>query len=239
MALDNIFLDRCKANKPYNEALIPDNAYRDLLNKKEIREIFNQNYFRGYEGYLKSLNDVSTINAQIRVLKTKNSQGYDSLFADNNTFGPGERVLYYLIDGVKLAGTGTSGDINIDNTTYEMKSTKFMRGREWVGGFYTGRSIDTNKIQTSLASLAKSSVSNEIKASVINEMKADKNRSAEVEKIIREYADMIYESYFKKYKIIFFDSKQKEIIAIKQVVPKDIDIEVVTQNAIKPLIKIN
>lgn len=236
MKLNQEFLARCKRNNPYDETKIPANSYTGLTFKQEIREIFNQNYFSGFNNFLKSVGNGKEINSRIAELQKINLEGYKSLYAKYYDFGPGERILYYLIDEAVLAGGKSGGDLNVGGEVYEIKAGEIKQGGKYVGGFFTGRAADVGKIISDLSELTKSPRSSEIAKSYIDRARLEDKKSFEA--IRKNYSEFIYKNYFSKYNMIFFDVKTQKVLTIKEVKPRDIDIETVTQNAIKPLIKL-
>lgn len=228
------FLKKYRNKQPYNDSLIPESEYKALTNKEGIRKIFNANYFADYSEFLSDLSDLVEINTKIESLKKINSAGFDELYKKAHSFGPGERLIYFLVNGAILAGGSSSGDVRLGSTTYEIKAVDLRNSGKQVGNIFTGRAVNTNKIQTKLAQLANQSSSSEIKISVIGDLR--KNKPDFYNDIKQEYADTIYDAYFKHHDIIFFNNTKKAILAIKHVAKDDIDIDYVTQNAIKPLI---
>ena len=180
---------------------------------------------------------METINKRIQKLKTISANGYQSLFKQINPFGPGERVLYYLINQATLAGGSESGDIKISGNAYELKGTKVKNvgGTKYAYDFFLGVTIYLDDIKDKLFQLIESNKSQELNTTLLDRYK--KSKLHEYQSIKKLYAERIYDNYFSRHDVILMDvHKSFDIILIKKIQPNDIDIERITGGFIKPLI---
>lgn len=195
-------------------------------------------------------NTKDELNNKIRALKSVNNSMYLNVF--NTRFpgiGPGELVLYLLVDDATLTSAGSgAGDINSGNKKYEIKAGEITGDKRYVKGFFTGRKAfpGIEDILKDLAKLAKDNnleaSTYEIKSSVIKQLREkDPKRFLELEDA---YAKAVSENYFNKPLLVLASknssqSEQGTVFAVKQkTLPSDIVLYEVTQNNVKPHIKI-
>jgi hypothetical protein len=244
MALDP-YLQKYKNKLPYNDGLIPESDYTSITYKKQIREIFNENYFFEFSDYLKTLDSPQQINQRIEKLKKINIQGYNNLFAKVYSLGPGERVLYYLVDSAVLGGGSSAGvDITVNGSNqYEIKSADITADNKFAYGFEVSRSLDVFSIIDSVYALCQqnniSSSRTEIKTSSINALKLKMPKEYAI--IERKFAILLGSNYFKNELIILNNNKSKNyglVEFIGKVNTDNITIERITRGVVRPKIKI-
>lgn len=183
--------------------------------------------------------DMSSINSSIEMLKRNNSSSLNEIYnlKPKKDAGPGEFLLYFLINSSSIEGTG---DLKLSGQTYEVKSAKISTnfGGKHAYDFETGtyKAVDTI-YQLNL--LAESFFNRKIPYHSLPKSAIDQLKNTEqYESIKNNYAKNVVDNYFKSDKIIIFNRKTKLISAIKKIKPEDVSIERITRGSIKPLIKI-
>lgn len=184
--------------------------------------------------------DKSRINSAISMLKTNNSSSLNEMynFKPKKDAGPGEFLLYFLINSSSIEGIG---DLKLNGQTFEVKSTKITNsfGGKHAYDFETGtyNSFDTiSKLNLLAKELfnQKDADFNKLKKSQIDEMRSNKK----YKEIEMSYAKNVVENYFKNDDVIFFDRKTQLIESIKKVKPSDIAIYRVDRGSVYPLISV-
>lgn len=238
--MDKSFLDRAETYTVFN--IISDDI-TSIKFKKEIRSLINKHWFPNIDEssiYLKKITK-GNINKSINKLKKINQENFDKLYSYNmKGLGPGELLLFYLVDEVVLGGSFQPfPDVILKDKRYEVKATKefnhkVLDGR-FLNDFKLGGTLNLSHIMVDLKKLAKSDNS-EIPTSKINDLRRYK-RYQKIEKRFREEVS----NYFNR-NIIFLNNNKKdskgEIISIKKILPQDIFIDRMTSGTIKPLIRI-
>lgn len=240
--VDQSYLKKYKNRLPYNDGSIPESDYTSIAHKDEIREIFNVNYFSGFTNYLKTLNSPQQINQQIKKLKEINIQGFNTLFSKVYSLGPGERVLYYLVDGAVLGGGSSGGvDITVNGSQYEIKGAN-ISSDGFAYGFEVARGLDVFNIINDIYTLCQqndiSSSRTEIKGSSISALKSKMPK--EYATIEKQFATKVA-NYFKNKVIILNNDKSKNygtVEFIGKVTAENIRIERISRGVVKPKLKI-
>lgn len=239
---------------------IPLDGFKSTTHKNEIRHLLNNLFFKNLDPQspalmaLRKLNSLdsatSALNKGIDLLRAAAGSAFSTFYqyGKNNAFGPGEVLMYYLIDGITLAGTDSSGDLALGKTSYEVKAVV----RTNSGYFKDFRiSIETGEVIKKIMSLCiKANITlpagragESIPSSALDELRASKFK-AEYAKLELEYATLAYNNYFKKHPIVFMDTsdsggggKLGRVMAIMDVKVKDIAIERISQGKPKPMVK--
>ena len=172
--------------------------------------------------------------------------------------GPGEALLYFLLDGVTIGGGSSAGvDVIDGGTKYELKAVKLRKNDMMLTDFKLGGTVDISGIQKGLMDLKKAmletlpNVKEGEKTGINNDhIKAFQN--SKVKKVIKErgltnyedlekeFQELAYNEYFKAHPIIFMGSKAANksefgrIFAIMDVQKEDIRMHQVTSSTIKP-----
>lgn len=100
---------------------------RGLDYKEAIQELYCEVFFPSLTpNDLLNTADERSLNVLIDVMKSRHRQYFDFVFNYKpNGIGPGEVMLYFLTNNSKLAGFKT-GDLVINDTTYEVKVPKIV-----------------------------------------------------------------------------------------------------------------
>lgn len=105
--------------------------------------------------------NVNKINEKIEKLKTEiGKRNFEFLFKTvYKGMGPGEVLLYLILDKITLAGGSKSGDIKLNNKIYEIKAGKPSEARPWartgIYGDFTMGKTKVDDIIIELKDLAK------------------------------------------------------------------------------------
>ena len=248
--LNHNFLHRAQKISRFN---VSDKDFQSTDLKSELQFLYASHIFPAFDwtktlkGNTLNSSNVSELNRLIQKLRNESLTGFNELFKFKaDSFGPGEVLIYILHDKVYLAGSGESGDIRIGTTKIELKACDKKVGTNQYYGFYLGGSFDTSDIVSRLFALKKkvgttASASHEVgRTDIINMYAAE---SETMKKIEEDYAKIAYDNYFSKYPMMFIANKKigskqmGDILEIKNVKPKDVAIEALTSQKIKPFIK--
>ena len=241
--LDSEFLK--KAMKLTNFNLSPTD-FQSLKYKKEIQFLFRTHFFPDFdlEDCLDQV-DVNKLNNVVAKLKKIDSTMFTKMHQYNlKGIGPGEATLYFLLNKAHLGG-GTSAGVDLvhGSSKYEVKSVT-LSPSGYVKDFKIGGTENLAGIITKAVELKKKAIKKytnrdtEINKTQIGDIK--KKFPREWQKIENEYKNQAY-NYFKNHDVIFMNNKTKkigEIIAIKKVGKKDIELENITSGTVKPAIKV-
>lgn len=236
--MDKGFISRAEQ---YTAFSFYPNDLTSVKYKNEIRHIISKNWFPKIQNdhYVLELNK-DKINDSIHKLKEHNGDGFNRLYSYNlKGVGPGEIMLYYIIDGAEKINNSVSGvDMRINGDNYEVKAVKtvynkFLHGT-YMNDFKLGGSVNLVEIMKGLQEIGKVN-STELSASKINDLRSD-NDFLELEQTFRQ----LVVEYFRENQIIFLSNEQKnlgEVIDIRTVKSDHIYIERMTSGTIKPLVK--
>lgn len=216
-------------------------------NKEVIRGIIEKFVGVPTGGYISSwsFNDISGLNTKITSLKNNNRTEFYNLFdmLKADLVGPGEALLYYLIDDLTLSGHGKPYDAEYKNHKIEVKAAKIYNNK-YIVGFGLGVPSTQADVINDLLNFAydtkttSSKTTSYIGRPILEKLKSiDKDR---YESIRAKYA-RVTSSYFKDKIAIFFTggetSTRGQLIGIKSIIDEnDLDIHEYTRNVIKPMI---
>jgi len=219
--------------------------FTSLKFKDEIQELINVLLFPGFDrSRMSDTINISNLNNCISSLKSENSANFTSLFKSYNLkgIGPGEVMLFFLINKAYLGGGSSNVDMFVGSEGYEIKAVEVSTDG-FAYNFKTGGTVPTSNIIEKLYALGqkhKVPVSRtEINKGTL-EMLRNKDSKA-FESIMDQYVDIAYNDYFKQHKFIFMrnsGSKMGNIESVKDVKKSDIQFERVTAGVIKPRVKI-
>jgi len=219
--------------------------FTSLTYKNEIQELINVHLFPEFDRSrtLDSIN-VNNLNSCISSLRSENSENFKSLYNSYaiKGFGPGEVMLYFLLNKAYLGGGSSNVDLFVAGEGYEMKSVEVSTDG-YAYNLKTGGTVPVSNIIEKLYALGqkhKVPVSRtEINKSTL-EIIRNKDPKA-FQSIIDQYVDIAYNEYFKQHKFIFLrnsGSKMGNIESVKDVKKSDIQLERVTAGVIKPRVKL-
>ena len=241
--LDYDFIRRAEKVTSFN---LSERDFNSPKYQREIRFLYIKNFFPGFDDKLFTDQvDAASINRGIDALKRQDLAKFQNLFKFTpGGLGPGEVMLFFLIDNAQLGGAGSAGvDVIVGSERYEVKAAVISKNSV-ASGFKLGGTVGLSQLMIDLNSLRErlklGGSRTEIPGSVIKEMSLkDPDTFAELKGRFRQIS---YNSYFKNHKIIIINNTPStnfgRIEAIKQVQFADIDIERVTSGTIKPLVQL-
>jgi hypothetical protein len=214
--------------------------------KKEIRYLYVKNFFPNFNTDLFTKQvKADKLNKAIEALKKEDAARFNNLIGFTpGGLGPGEVMLYFLIDDAQLGGAGSAGvDVVVGSNKYEVKAVKVSKD-DVASDFKLGGTVPLSNLIMSLNTLREKlnlgGSRTEMAKSIIDQMK--KQAPDEYGKIEHSYQQITYNNYFKNHEIIFINNgsgpKYGTIEAVKQVKISDIMIERATSGTIKPLVKL-
>lgn len=242
MEMDLKFIQRAEKVTSFN---IPPRDFESLEHKKEIQHLFNKHYFPKFD-----INttidgvDEQKLNRLISKLRAQDANMLKSLHKYNlKGVGPGEVLLYFLINDAYLGGGSSAGaDLFVKSSgTFEVKSVDVTLDNFAIN-FKTGGTFNTSDLVTRAIALKKEAGAGT--TSEVNKTNIARIKSAMPEAwatLEKDYVKRVYDNYFKKHKFIFMrnsTTKMGDILAIKEVKEKDIFFERVTSGVIKPKVKL-
>jgi hypothetical protein len=222
-----------------------------------VRYLYLKNQFPNFgkkDMFMKSFN-VPKLNAAIKELKSENFTHFFNMYQfDQSGIGPGELLLYFLIDNSSVGGGGSAGvDLRVGNKEYEAKSVTLNVGRQRVEGFKLGGKGEIAPILAKAQALKKQYdgemiAANDNKKNAISEInKKQMTKLKQLEpkawlQIEKDYAKVAGE-YFGNTNLVFMYSKAQktkvgEIIAAGTIDSKAIEMQAITSGTIKPSISL-
>ena len=229
--------------------------FESLAHKAEIQHIIHTHWFPKFRlgDTMKGLN-MGKLNSAIDTLKKIDRFYFDKLYDwQPKGVGPGEVLLYFLIDDAVLGGGSSAGvDVKIGGKNYEVKAANLTGDKKAVYGFRLGGTVNVSQevrkaiqMKEELGFTTKGKGQGEVNKTQIEAIK--KKYPKEWESIRKSYVDKAYK-YFAGQNVIFFNNNRGtggklttaagNIAAVKTVSKNDIEIDVITQNSIKPRVKI-
>ena len=249
--LDATFIQRATQVTSFN---VKGADFESLKYKAEIQYLYATYQFKGFN-LSKTIRgmDVTKVNNLIDVLKTIDRSAFNNLYDfQPKGVGPGECLLYFLIDDAVLGGGTSAGvDMKIGSKMYEVKGANLSGDKKTVTGFKLGGTVDltdmVNKavqMKEALGFITQGKGKNEVNKTQIDAIR--KNYPKEWKAIETEYANKAYK-YFGSIPVIFFNNNRSgskltqaagHVIKADPVKKSDIMIDVITQGTIKPKIKV-
>ncbi len=222
-----------------------------------IRYLYIKNQFPKFgakDFFMKTFN-VARLNKAIKELKKENPNAFFNMYQfDQSGIGPGELMLYFLIDNSRVGGGGSAGvDLIVGNKEYEAKSVTFNKGRQQIEGFKLGGKGELAPVLSKAQALKKKYPDEMLKAnkgkknaiSEINRTQMKKLKELEPRawaQIERQYAKVAGE-YFGGTNLVFMYSKADpnrvgEIITAGTISAKAVEMHAITSGTIKPSINL-
>jgi hypothetical protein len=250
--LDNDFIARATKVRSFN---IKGADLSSLKNKAEIQFLYATYQFDGFdlEQTVKGMN-VGKVNKLIDKLKSVDRNNFDALYDfQPKGVGPGEALLYFLIDDAVLGGGTSAGvDVKIGGSNFEVKGANLARDKKSVYGFKLGGTVDVSdmvnravKMKEMMGLTTAGKGKNEVNPTQIKAIR--KKFPKEWSDIEKEYATKAHK-YFGNTPVIFFNNNRGtggkltsaagNVIIVKKVTKNDIQIDAITQGTIKPRVKI-
>lgn len=258
--LDMEYINRCSVSNAFR---IDTKDLQTTDFKSEIRFLICRKYFPELQTsdiFLPSITTAKALNKSLSIIAALNPTAMLDLLQLNagSGLGPGEALLYFLLDNVTIGGGGSAGvDIIDGGTKYELKAVKLRKSDMMLTDFKLGGTVDISGVQKKLMDLKKAMLETlpkvkEGEKTGINKdhIKAFKNPKVKAvikergldnyEKLEEEFQQIAYDNYFKAHPIIFMGSKGANkseygrIFTIMEVKKKDIRMHQVTSSTIKP-----
>ena len=156
--------------------------------------------------------DLEKLQSGISQLKGKNKKAYEKLFSYKpvgSNPGPGEVVLYFLIDDAVIAGDNSKGiDLIVGSAKYEVKGAK-VGAKHGLYGFQTGGTVGDADIKSEFLKL-KDKIENPSKGrntvTTSDLEKMEKQVPSDYKKLLSKYQNAVHDEYFSKKEIIFFNA---------------------------------
>lgn len=247
--LDEKWLNR---NRRKTRLSFTSSEFKNLTHKREKQLLISELYFPDFDlsdtiEYV----DKDKLGRLIRSLKNSHRESVINLhdYRPSTDIGPGEALVYFLVNKAYLGG-GTSAGLDLFDTRhkYEIKAARISNDR-YATEFKIGTNVKVGgliKTITDLAKKHKVPISGDgIPWSSIQKLKQVAKRG--FEEVETDFANLTYTNYFKGKEIIFLNnnrgsSRRGDLEDIKEVKPADIHIERVTksgsEHTIKPRIKL-
>lgn len=261
--IDELDIDFINKRSITNAFKLDTKDLQSIKYKSEIRFLISRKYFPELgtsDIFLPKLTNTKDLNNSISTIKALNDSALEDLLQLNtgSGLGPGEALLYFILDNASLGGGASAGVDLIDNgTKYEIKAVNFRRADKMLYDFKLGGTVDISHIQSRLMHLKKTMLkefpkvkegektginNDHIKAFQNPKFKKiikDRDDLTSYEDLEKEFAKLAYNSYFKTHPIIFIGNKDSGkytgmVLSILNVKEKDIKIHKVTSSTIKP-----
>lgn len=258
--LDLDYINKCSVSNAFK---IDTKDLQSLTFKSEIRFLITRKYFPELQTsdiFLPNITTAKELNKSLSTIASLNPGAMLDLLQLNagSGLGPGEALLYFLLDGVTIGGGSSAGvDVIDGGTKYELKAVKLRKNDMMLTDFKLGGTVDISGIQKKLMDLKiamletlpnvkegeKTGINNDhIKAFQNSKVKkVIKERGlTNYEDLEKEFQELAYNEYFKAHPIIFMGSKGANksefgrIFAIMDVQKEDIRMHQVTSSTIKP-----
>ena len=258
--LDLDYINKCSVSNAFK---IDTKDLQSLTFKSEIRFLICRKYFPELQTsdiFLPKITTAKELNKSLSTIASLNPGAMLDLLQLNagSGLGPGEALLYFLLDGVTIGGGSSAGvDVIDGGTKYELKAVKLRKNDMMLTDFKLGGTVDISGIQKRLMDLKKAMLETlpkvkEGEKTGINKDHIKAFQNSKVKKVIKErgltnyedlekeFQELAYNEYFKAHPIIFMGSKGANkseygrIFAIMDVQKKDIRMHQVTSSTIKP-----
>jgi len=231
---DNLFIKKALGRISFN---IKDSEFV-LKNQKAIRRLYAQNQFPNLteDLFVDGLKK-DDINKSIKKLK-ENRDYKDVYNYKYGKQGPGELILYLIINDISLAGQLPGDVITKNNGSYEVKAVqKTAKGiyADQYTGFFLGAfkananpdkvDVDVEKnVPSTLKTVLKikelavkykditgftSETKTDVGGKIINTMRTHPRIKTEFAPLEKDFAKLAYQ-YFKEFPVIFFDNRKNQ-----------------------------
>lgn len=237
--LDMDFISRAMRVTSFN---LQARDFETLTYKKEIQHLFSLNFFpKANVKFVNSITEAS-LRPAIQTLRSADATNFSHLYRYNlKLIGPGEVMLYYLINNAHLGGGSSAGvDLVVGGKGYEIKAVDYSP-QGYVSNFKVGGTFSLSPIINAVQKLkveAGLGAGSEVNLGELQTI--EKKFPQQMKKIYDDYATITYENYFKNHDIIFLSNKNGsryklgDLIKIKRVKKSDIIFERITSGTIKP-----
>ena len=264
-SMDGLKLDFINQKSVSNAFTLKAKDLETTEYKNEIRFLIARRYFPGLDISGITMDSVTTAAAMNKALNTLynlNPKGYTELLErEISGLGPGELILFFLLDNATVGGGNSAGVDIIDNgTPYEVKAVNKTSDGKLVN-FKLGGTVNISDVQSKILKLKAAllkfdpSIAEGEKTGINNDHMKGFESDEFIEycknmkirdsfKDLNDYFQKIaYNGYFKNHPIIFMGSKSASradkgrVYDIVQVTKKMVGIHKVTNGTIKPYVK--
>ena len=265
LEMDGLDLDFIKNASTSNTFKLDAKDFQSLKYKNEIRFLISKRWFPDLQmsDLFLSAIDLNSLNAALNTIHSANKSGFLELLQEEpKGMGPGEVLLYFLLDNAHLGGAKSKGVDLIDNgTEYEIKAAKRNATTGTLYNFKLGAVKGISKIASKIMDLKEELLKfypdmdegedTGVKKIHLEGFKSNKflkhikNTKLEGwDALLIEFQKAAYQGYFKNHPIIFVGSKTASkdeigrIYNILDVQQKQIGMSV-TSGTIKPRVNPN
>ena len=261
--IDGLDLDYINKASISNAFKLTAKDLQSVQYKSEIRFLIARRWFpevQTSDVFLPKLTTAKAINKKLSILEALNSKGFEELLQmQPSGIGPGEILMYFLLDKAIIGGGNSAGiDLIDDGTPYEIKAVNRRSSDGLLHNFKLGGTVDISSIQSRIMNLKRELLLMfpKIKEGEKTGINKDHLKGFENKKFIKlvnsrddldsyeylekEFAKLAYREYFKSHPIIFIGSKaasrdeKGRIYDILKVKEKQVVIHQVTSSTIKP-----
>lgn len=221
-----------------------------------VRYLFIKNQFPkfGEKDLFQTKFNIPGLNKAIKELKKENYNHFFNMYQfDQSGIGPGELMLYFLIDNSRVGGGSSAGvDLIVNGKEYEAKSVELRVATQMIEGFKLGGKGELAPIITAAQALKKKYADEMIKANKgkpnaiseinVSQLKRLEELDPRAMGNIKSKYTKVAGDYFGKTNIVFMYSKSAskskvgEIIAAGRIAPGSVQIGTITSGTIKPSI---
>ena len=264
LEMDGLDLDFIKRASTSNTFKLDAKDFQSLKYKNEIRFLISKRWFPDLQmsDLFLSAIDFNSLNTALNTIHGANKSGFLELLQEEpKGMGPGEVLLYFLLDNAHLGGGNSAGIDIIDNgTPYEIKAVK-RKSDGTLYNFKLGGTVPISNILNKIMKLKEELLKfypkiKEGEATGINNKHLagfeDRKFLKHIktlgllpwDALLMEFQDVAYNGYFKAHPIIFVGSKAASkdeigrIYNILDVQQKQIGMSV-TSGTIKPHVNPN
>ncbi len=240
--LDSTFLRKALERTSFN---ITEKDLQSTRYKSEIRYLYMQHMFPKFnERLFVSQINTSNLNRAIIALKRENNSAFQTLLKfQPGGLGPGEVLMYFLIDGAQLGGAGSAGvDLVVGAKKYEIKAAVIKADGSEAYGYKTGGTFNIADLMSRFQDLKRKSGG---RGSMTEIGKKDvelikEKFETEYNKLNEDYAKRAYDNYFKNHEIMFIRNNPGSNIGTVETIMipkiKQIEMERMTSGTIKPTV---
>jgi hypothetical protein len=210
-------------------------------NQRSIRHLYSLNLLPDLSDHYTSTVNATNLNRSISKLRT-NSNFEAVVKTKYGQQGPGEVLMYLLVNGAKLAGQGQGGDLRVNNRMYEIKGAKKNKDDQYVD-FNLGGTVAESDIISRIFLLGMkekiitTQSRTEFNSTNMKQLRASDSND-DLIALEQLYAKRAYK-YLSKYDMMFISTAAKTygtILEVCNVPAARIQIERISQGRIRPAI---
>lgn len=242
-SLDLEFIKRAEVVSSFN---LTGSDFATTKYKAEIQFLIKKHFFPNFDLGLtsKTFNEAS-VNRAIQALKAENKARFKQLLSwTPKGVGPGEVMLYFVVDDAQLGGGSSAGvDIVSGGKQFEVKAANLAKDG-YFKDFRIGGTENISK-EIKAASEIKMKLKLSGRETEINKSQIDQIKSSELAKEWLDKVEMPFKKiaykYFKGHDTIFIINKNPASIVgevfQKTIGLNDVELDAITGGTIKPKIR--